>query len=90
MVQGTVRFLAAVPTALVHALYFFVPSSRPLLLMCTWNGDERVDGGQGVASLHVVSDAFSMFGGASCLTPGGRAPPETICGGVDIDGGTWP
>ena len=42
MVQGTVGLLAAVPTALVHALDLLIPSARSLVLLRARDGYERV------------------------------------------------
>lgn len=38
MVQCSVSFLAAVPATLVHALDFFIPATRSLVLLRTRNG----------------------------------------------------
>jgi hypothetical protein len=43
MVQCAISLLAAVPTALVHALDFFVTSSRTLVLLGTRDRDERIN-----------------------------------------------
>jgi hypothetical protein len=43
MVQSTVGLLAAVPTALVHALDLLVSPAGALVLLGTRNGDERVN-----------------------------------------------
>lgn len=40
MVQSTIRFFAAVPAALIHALNFLVTASRSLVLLGTWNRNE--------------------------------------------------
>ena len=42
MVQSSVGLLAAVPATLVHALDFFIPPARPLVLLRTRDGHERV------------------------------------------------
>ena len=42
MVQGTVRLLAAIPAALVHSLNLLITPARPLVLLRTWDGHERV------------------------------------------------
>ena len=43
VVQGAVCLLAAVPSALVHAINLLVPSSGALVLLCARDGDEGVD-----------------------------------------------
>ncbi len=43
MIQGTIRLLTTLPTALVHALNLFETTSRALCLLRAGNGDERVD-----------------------------------------------
>jgi hypothetical protein len=43
MVQCTVGLFTAVPSTLVHALDLFISTSRSLVLLGTWDGDERVD-----------------------------------------------
>ena len=42
MVQGTVRLLATIPAALVHSLNLLITPARPLVLLRTWDGHERV------------------------------------------------
>jgi hypothetical protein len=42
MVQSTVRLLAAIPSALVHALDLLVSSTRPLVLLGARNGHKAV------------------------------------------------
>lgn len=42
MVQRAIRLLAPIPTALVHALDLFIPSSRPLMLLRARNRYEGV------------------------------------------------
>ena len=43
MIQCAISLLAAVPTTLVHALDFFVTSSRTLVLLGTRDRDERIN-----------------------------------------------
>jgi len=43
MVQGAVSLFAAIPTALIHTLDFFVTSAGALVLLSTRNGDEGVN-----------------------------------------------
>ena len=43
MVQSAIRLLATVPSALVHALDFFISSAGTLVLLGAWNGDEGVN-----------------------------------------------
>ena len=40
VVQGSVRLLASVPTALVHALNLLIATTWPLVLLCSRNGHE--------------------------------------------------
>jgi hypothetical protein len=51
MVKGTIGLLAAVPAALVHALNLLVATTRALVLLGTWDGNERVHGGERVSAL---------------------------------------
>lgn len=53
MIKCAVGLLAAIPSALVHALNFFITSPGTLVLLCTGNRDERVDLGERV--LYTVS-----------------------------------
>lgn len=43
VVQGTVRLFAPLMATLVHALDFFVPTSRTLVLLSAGDGDKGVD-----------------------------------------------
>lgn len=43
VVQGAVGLLASIVAALVHALNLLISSPRPLVLLCTWKRNERVD-----------------------------------------------
>ena len=43
MIQGTVSLLTAIPSTFIHALNFFVTSSRTLVLLGAGNGYERVN-----------------------------------------------
>lgn len=69
MVQGAVGLLAALPTALVHALNLFVPSSGSLVLLGARNRNERVYCRDGVATLreHVSHAFFSKWSYASFI-----------------------
>jgi len=51
MVQSTISLLAAVPSALVHSLDFFVSSSGTLVLLGAWNRDEGINLREGVGLL---------------------------------------
>jgi hypothetical protein len=48
MIKCSVGLLAAIPSALVHALNFFITSPRTLVLLRTGNRDERVNLGERV------------------------------------------
>ena len=43
MVQRSIRLLAALPPTFVHALDFFVPAARALVLLSTGDRDKRID-----------------------------------------------
>lgn len=43
MVQGAICLFAAVPAALVHPFDLFISSAGSLVLLGTWNWDERVN-----------------------------------------------
>lgn len=43
VVECTIGFLATIPSALVHALNFFIATARTLMLLRTRNGDKGVD-----------------------------------------------
>ena len=51
MVQSAIRLLAAIPSALVHALNFFIPPAWSLVLLRAWDWDERVDSRQRMTTL---------------------------------------
>lgn len=51
MIESAVRFLAAIPSAFVHALDFFVSSSGSFVLLCAWNRHKRVHSGQRMPAL---------------------------------------
>lgn len=53
VVKRAVRLFAPVPTTFIHALDFLVASARALVLLGARDGDEGVDGGEGVAALRV-------------------------------------
>lgn len=56
MVERAVRFFAAIPPALVHALYFFISAPRSLVLLRAGNRNKRIHGRQWVTTLAEVSD----------------------------------
>jgi hypothetical protein len=43
VIERAVRLLTTLVAALVHALYLLIPSARPFMLLCAWNGNKRVD-----------------------------------------------
>jgi hypothetical protein len=92
MVQSSVRFLASVPSALVHPLDLFVSPPRALVLLCARNWDERIHRREWVAALLNVSvqtlnaqqNAPPTGGGLGivCATMPGAPPPDVA--------GEWP
>jgi hypothetical protein len=62
VVQGSVRLLAAVPAALVHALNLLVASARALVLLGAGNGDEGVDLGSKRQQSHRSAGVWSGTG----------------------------
>lgn len=53
MVQCAVSLLAALPSAFIHALDFFVAATGTLVLLRTWDRHERIDLRQWVRILYV-------------------------------------
>lgn len=43
MIQRAIRLLAAIPSALIHALDLFVSPARPLVLLRSRDGNKRID-----------------------------------------------
>lgn len=43
VVQSAISLFAPVVATFIHALDFFVPPSRPLVLLCPRNGDKAID-----------------------------------------------
>ena len=75
VVERAIRLFAAVPTALVHALDFFVASSRSLVLLRAWNRDKRVNRRQRVTALRVEDALVYVF---SLSHKRGRTNGETM------------
>lgn len=50
MVESAVGLLAAIPAALVHTLNLLVAATGALMLLSTWDGDERIDGRERVSA----------------------------------------
>jgi hypothetical protein len=55
MIQRAIRLLAPLPPAFVHALDFFIPATRTLVLLRSGDGHKGVDLGEGVRILMGVS-----------------------------------
>lgn len=51
MVESAIGFFTAIPSALVHALNFFITPARSLVLLCTRDRDEGINCGKWVTAL---------------------------------------
>lgn len=58
VIESTIGLFASVPAALVHALDFFVSSTRSLVLLRAWDRDKRVYSGERMASLRCLLVQF--------------------------------
>ena len=63
MIECPVRFLAALPATLVHALDFFITATRTLVLLGTGNGNEGVDLRERVRTLRANDKRADARGG---------------------------
>ena len=67
VIQGSVGLLATLPPAFVHALDFFVATTRTLVLLRTRDRDKRIHLGQWVRILYTTFNASMVNHQASCL-----------------------
>lgn len=72
MIQRAIRFLASLPSTLVHPFDFFISTTRALVLLRARDGDKGVHLGQRMGALIVSAEGAK----ATAAAGGGRWSPQ--------------
>ena len=73
VIQSAISLLAAIPAAFIHALNFLIASSRPLVLLSTRDGYERIH----LAGKNVSQELIKL--GAGSLASDAQYASRRVC-----------